>query len=196
MLYSESARSWQLLGQIANNGLPDYDNLHSGVSSPVTLGASDISTLLPGSEVDFADGREPSTRAALDDTFTPRAPENLAPIVECDRSLFASLIQIRHCWGVISRRVMSSKADTNPWDPESGFAEMAGKLKWWEQRLPDEHMWNPALLKRYRSTGLDVVSPRPFLTEGIVSNAQEAYLEVTMLTRLCNILLRRPYLEE
>lgn len=29
-----------------------------------------------------------------------------------------------------------------------------------------------------------------------ISNSLEAYVEITMLTRLCNILLRRPYLQE
>lgn len=32
--------------------------------------------------------------------------------------------------------------------------------------------------------------------EAVVANLHEAYLEVTMLTRLCNIVLRRPYLHE
>ncbi|ROT39075.1 hypothetical protein SODALDRAFT_378195 [Sodiomyces alkalinus F11] len=44
------------------------DNLHYGTKSPTSLTASDITCLLPCAEEEFADGRQPRYRAALEDT--------------------------------------------------------------------------------------------------------------------------------
>ena len=153
-LYLGNCRILQL------NSPLDHDNLYSGPKSPVSLAASDINALLPGSEGEFANGREPTSRAALQDASTPRATENLASVVGSGQSLFASLIQIRHYWGVIFRKVMSSRRDTDPWDPHSDFAETAGKLKGWEHGLPDEYTWNPSLTREYRNVGQEIVSLR------------------------------------
>lgn len=58
--------------------------------------------------------------------------------------------------------------DANPWDPHSDFAEMAGKLKWWEQGLPAEYTWKPSLPKTYRNVGQDIVSARrPFFCSNL-----------------------------
>lgn len=135
-----------------------HDNLCSGPRSPVSLAAGDISTLLPGSEGEFADGREPSSRAALHDVSASRASKNLASIIDSDTSFLAPLIQIRHYWGVISRRAMRSARDASPWDPQCDFAEMALKLRRWEHGLPDEYTWNPSLTEGYRNVGQDIVS--------------------------------------
>lgn len=140
------------------NSALGHDNLCSGPDSPVSLAASSINTLLPGSDGDFADGREPSSRVALHDASTSRTSENLASIIDCDRSLFALLLQVRHYWGVISRRVMSLMRDRDPWHPQGDFAEMAGKLERWEHGLPDEYTWNPSLTRGYRNVGQDIVS--------------------------------------
>ncbi|KAM0535183.1 hypothetical protein ACHAPP_004180 [Verticillium nonalfalfae] len=90
VIKAESARRtlWMLHSQ---------DNLHCGAKSPISLAASDITCLLPSDENDFANGNEPKSRAALEDT--PPARENPSLIHQPTRSLFASLIQAHYYWG-------------------------------------------------------------------------------------------------
>ncbi|OAQ85025.1 chitinase 1 precursor [Purpureocillium lilacinum] len=168
IIRAESARRtlWMLHSQ---------DSLHSGPLSPVSLAAADITALLPCNEDDFAHGREPRSRAALEGT--PPAVENPSLIRDPNRSLFATLMQIHHFWGIVGRRAMSYSKSSRPWEPTSEFSMMVRRLKDWEQSLPHEHMWSNFLLKGYKAEGQDL-----------------AYLCVTMMTRLCNIVLRRPYL--
>ncbi|KAM0426263.1 hypothetical protein ACHAPT_008616 [Fusarium lateritium] len=168
VIRSESARRtlWMLHSQ---------DQLHSGPYSPVSLAASDITALLPCDEHDFATGREPPSRAAVEGT--PPAIENPALIFDPNRSLFASLIQAHHFWGIVSRRAVKFARSSRPWEANSEFACVVKKLHDWENALPQEHLWNGLTLKRYKADGQDL-----------------AYLGVTMVPRLCNIVLRRPYL--
>ncbi|KLU92072.1 hypothetical protein MAPG_11019 [Magnaporthiopsis poae ATCC 64411] len=170
VIAAESARRtlWMLHSQ---------DNLHAGPSSPVSLATSDITALLPSNEDDFAKGYEPKSRAALADT--PPALENPALIADSGRSLFASLIQTHYFWGKISRRAVAPQDNKcpRPWEPQSEYAQMVEKLNVWEKSLPDEHRWSSYLLKGYKVDGLDL-----------------AYLAVTMVARLCNIVLRKSYL--
>ncbi|KAF9879563.1 hypothetical protein CkaCkLH20_03106 [Colletotrichum karsti] len=169
IIRAESARRtlWMLHSQ---------DNLHCGALSPVSLAANDITALLPSNEDDFANGREPFSRAALEDT--PPARDNPALIHQPSRSLFASLIQAHYYWGKVARRAMATMKSANPWDPTSEYAIMANQLKNWEQKLPSDHRWSMVLLKGHKTVGEDL-----------------AYLGVTMITKLCNIVLRRAYLD-
>ncbi|ODA83206.2 hypothetical protein RJ55_01717 [Drechmeria coniospora] len=168
IIRAESARRtmWMLHSQ---------DSLHSGPLSPVSLAAADLTTLLPCNEDDFAHGREPRSRAALDGT--PPAVDNPSLMRDPNRSLFATLMQIHHFWGIVGRRAVSYSRSARPWEPTSEFSKMAASLEDWERHLPHEHLWSHFLLKRYKADGQDL-----------------AYLCVTMMTRLCNIVLRRPYL--
>ncbi|KAF4509886.1 hypothetical protein G6O67_001823 [Ophiocordyceps sinensis] len=165
---AESARRtlWMLHSQ---------DSLHSGPMSPVSLAAADITALLPCNEEDFAHGREPRSRAALEGT--PPAVDDPSLVRDPNRSLFATLMQIHNFWGIVGRRAVSYSRSSRPWDPTSEFSQMATRLGEWEQGLPHEHMWSNFLLKGYKAEGQDL-----------------AYLCVTMMTRICNIVLRRPYL--
>jgi len=123
----------------------------------VSLSASDITTLLPSDEESFATGREPESRAALEDT--PPAHDNPSLLADPNRSLFASLIQIHYYWGSIARRAMNRrKSSQQPWDPRSEFTTMATKLKLWEEGLPRDHTWSPYLLKGYKAEAQDLVS--------------------------------------
>nr|XP_036589160.1 uncharacterized protein CTRU02_01207 [Colletotrichum truncatum]KAF6800802.1 hypothetical protein CTRU02_01207 [Colletotrichum truncatum] len=169
IIRAESARRtlWMLHSQ---------DNLHCGALSPVSLAANDITALLPSNEDDFANGREPFSRAALEDT--PPARDNPALIHQPSRSLFASLIQAHYYWGKVARRAMATMKSANPWDPTSEYAIMAKQLMHWEQQLPADHRWSMVLLKGHKTVGEDL-----------------AYLGVTMITKLCNIVLRRAYLD-
>jgi len=149
--------------------LHSQDNLHSGPHSPVSLSASDITTLLPASEEDFAAAREPELRAALEDT--PPALENPALVHDKRRSLFASLIQAHYYWGAISRQAINKSKSMRPWDSSSEYAQMQRRLDHWESQLPERHRWSPASLKKYRQESLELVllwtfaSPRVRLTD-------------------------------
>ncbi|KAK3394123.1 hypothetical protein B0H63DRAFT_36844 [Podospora didyma] len=167
---AESARRtlWMLHSQ---------DNLHSGPRSPVSLAASDITALLPSNEKDFANAREPKSRAALEDT--PPALENPKLVADEGRSLFATLIQAHYYWGAISRRAMNHDKSPRPWESTSEYAKMVERLAAWESGLPNDHRWSIFLLKGYKQEGQDL-----------------AYLGVTMITRLCNIVIRKAYLHE
>lgn len=135
--------------------LYSQDQLHSGPYSPVSLAASDITTLLPCDESDFALGREPQSRAALQDT--PPAVENPGLICDLHRSLFASLLQAHHFWGIVRRRAVNLARSSAPWDPTSKFALMDNQLRDWEHGLPHEHVWNSFALKRYQAEGQELV---------------------------------------
>ncbi|KAK4043803.1 hypothetical protein C8A01DRAFT_12763 [Parachaetomium inaequale] len=170
IIRAESARRtlWMLHSQ---------DNLHSGPRSPVLLSASDITALLPSNENDFANAREPKSRAALEGT--PPALENPALVADEGRSLFATLIQAHHYWGAIYRRAINNNRSVRPWEPDSEYAQMERRLAEWETGLPNDYRWSSLLLKGYKQEGQDL-----------------AYLGVTMITRLCNIVTRKAYLHE
>ncbi|KAG5949963.1 hypothetical protein E4U53_005605 [Claviceps sorghi] len=170
VIRAESARRtlWMLYSQ---------DNLHSGPMSPVSLAANDITALLPGDEEHFAHGLEPRSRAALDGT--PPALDNPKLIRDPGRSLFATLMQVHGWWGLVGRRAVRCSKSARPWDSASEFSQTARNLREWEQDLPHEHVWSVFLLKRHKAERQEL-----------------AYLCVTMMTRLSNIVLRRPYLNE
>lgn len=123
--------------------------------SPVSLAANDITALLPSNEDDFANGREPYSRAALEDT--PPARDNPSLIHQPSRSLFASLIQAHYYWGKVARRAMATMKSANPWDPTSEYAIMAKQLMNWEHQLPADHRWSMVLLKGHKTVGEDLV---------------------------------------
>ncbi|KAF4957879.1 hypothetical protein FSARC_11143 [Fusarium sarcochroum] len=168
IIRGESARRtlWMLHSQ---------DQLHSGPHSPISLAASDISALLPCDEDVFASGREPPSRAAL--AGTPPAMDNPGLVYDPNRSLFASLMQAHHFWGIISRRAVKFARSSYPGDPNSEFARVSRDLEEWERNLPQNHRWSGLALREYKANAQDL-----------------AYLGVTMIPCLCNIVLRRPYL--
>jgi hypothetical protein len=168
VIRAESARRtlWMLHSQ---------DSLHSSPLCPVSLAAADITALLPCDEDDFASGREPVSRAALEGTLP--AIENPALMCDRRRSLFATLMQVHHFWGTVGRRAVNFARSPRPWEANSDFSIMAKKLRDWEQGLPQHHLFERRLLQKYKAEGQDL-----------------AYLSATMVIRLCNIVVRRPYL--
>ncbi|KAF5669020.1 general repressor of transcription [Fusarium heterosporum] len=168
IIRGESARRtlWMLHSQ---------DQLHSGTHSPISLSASDITTLLPCDEDDFDNGRIPSSRAALGGT--PPAISDPGLVLDPNRSLFASLLQAHNFWGIITRRAVKFTSSRYPWNSESKFASVVRDLDQWESNLPRNHQWCSFMLKEHKARGQDL-----------------AYFGVTMIPRLCNIVLRRPYL--
>lgn len=115
-------------------------------------------------------------------------------------------MQIHNFWGIVGRRAVSYSKSSRPWDPTSEFSQMARRLAEWEQGLPHEHMWSNFLLKGYKAEGQYLVCRRPGLHPRARAGSpwgprygltpSQPYLCVTMMTRLCNIVLRRPYLIE
>lgn len=136
--------------------LHSQDNLHSGVKSPISLSASDITLKLPCNEQDFANAVIPKSRAALEDT--PPAIENPQLVSLKDKSLFATLIQAHYYWGAISRRAIAQDKSPRPWEPQSEYAKMARRLADWERNLPGDHRWSNVLLKGHKQEGQDLVS--------------------------------------
>jgi hypothetical protein len=159
--------------------LESQDNLHSGFTSPVSFSLSDITTLLPCDESDFAFGTISADRAALAGTLI--ATRNPALVHKSTRSLFATLIQAHNLWGQIARRAVSndySSASSKPWDTRSDYATLLVALSQWEEHLPSRHRWSIWNLRGFKNEDLDL-----------------AYLSITMVVRLSNIVLRRNFLE-
>ncbi|KAI1032242.1 hypothetical protein LB503_010742 [Fusarium chuoi] len=129
--------------------------LHSCSSSPISLAASDIDALLPCDEEDFANGREPPSRAALEGT--PRAIKDPSLVNDPNRSLFGTLIQAHGFWGVVTRDAVNFTPYTYPWDPESKFVKVSTKLDQWERSLPPNHRWSRAILSEYKAKAQDLV---------------------------------------
>ena len=136
--------------------LHSQDSLHSGPRSPVSLSASDITTLLPCNEDDFAYARLPTTRAALEDT--PPALADPSRVALKDKSLFASLIQVHYYWGGISRRAVKQDKCLEPWLATSEYARTEKRLWEWERLLPSDHRWSPTLMRGHKQAGQDLVS--------------------------------------
>ncbi|KAI2639312.1 hypothetical protein GGS21DRAFT_548686 [Xylaria nigripes] len=157
--------------------LHSQDNLHSGPYKPVSLGPSDITALLPCDEADFAAGRIPEKRAALEGTPPAIADPSLCSLRP--RPLLASLMQVHNYWGIIARRVLHNEKDWRPQDEDSEYAKLDRRLRDFERDLPPEHAFGRILLGGYRHFQEDL-----------------AYLSLTGCVRLCHIVLRKVYLSE
>ncbi|KAF7558916.1 hypothetical protein G7046_g5227 [Stylonectria norvegica] len=170
---SESARRvfWMIQSQ---------ENLHSGFKTPAPFPLEDITTLLPCDEADFAFGQIPAERAAL--SGTPPARANPQLIFSPRRCLFATLIQAHGLWGIIARRACKTDFSINkapPWDSHSDFQQTLTELRVWEENLPQKHTFSVWNLRAWKSESLHL-----------------AYLSVTMVLRLSNIVTRRVYFED
>ncbi|KAI0130124.1 hypothetical protein BJ170DRAFT_301847 [Xylariales sp. AK1849] len=157
--------------------LHSQDNLHSGPYKPVSLASSDITALLPCDEDDFKNAVVPQSRAALDGT--PPAIQNLDLTRLCPRSLFATLIQTHHLWGIIARRAVVNEKSPLPGNNDSDYAVMSRRLECFEAHLYQDHKFGTKSLKGHRQDNEDL-----------------AFLGCTTGLRLCNIVLRKAYMDE
>ncbi|KAH8890559.1 hypothetical protein GQ53DRAFT_590443, partial [Thozetella sp. PMI_491] len=163
--------------------IKNHDNLYTQNHLPVSFAKSDITTLLPAEEADFAFGRSPPVRAALAGTAPALQDPSLTSLTT--RSLFATLIQTHDFWGMIARDVYSDEQQSAsattlpPWEPDSRFARVSEALREWEMNIPPQHRWSKWNLRGYKAEHVDL-----------------AYLSIVTITRLNNIVLRRMYLPE
>lgn len=152
--------------------LHSQDSLHSGQDSPKSFCEIDITALLPGDEASFLAGKIPETRAALQDTV-PGCNKSL--VNNPNRSLFATQIQVYHWWGKVRRRATTySLASAS----EGETAKMISQLADWELHLPPQHQWDAQIYRQMKTERLDL-----------------AYIGVTMMVRVCNIVIRRSFLQ-
>ncbi|CAG9995623.1 unnamed protein product [Clonostachys byssicola] len=173
VIRSESARRvfWMIQSQ---------ENLHAGYNTPTPVPLETITTLLPCNEVDFAFGTIPVERSALPGTPPALIDPNL--VYSPSRCLFASLVQVHGLWGRVARRARRSDqimCRVPPWDNQSEFQKLTAELNNWEATLPARHTFSLANLRGWKGESL-----------------QMAYLSVTMVLRLSNIVVRRIYLED
>lgn len=173
--------------------IQNHDNLYAQANLPRSFAKSDITTLLPGEETDFAFGRVPAQRAALAGTVPAVRDPSLTSLPT--QSLFSTLIQAHDLWGIIARSTRAGEGeesgddnsgrsreidddDTKPWLPHSRYRHMASTLQAWEAGIPRAHTWAPWNLRGYKAEHVDM-----------------AYLSAVTVTRLNNIVLRRTYLD-
>ncbi|KAK8024040.1 hypothetical protein PG993_012106 [Apiospora rasikravindrae] len=143
---------------------------------PVLLAAGDITTLLPCDEDEFRRGEfQVKPRAAL--VGTPPADLNPTLATLSSRSLFATLIQTHHIWGIVARRAVANKKSSYPNDTGSDYAKIANQLAEFEDNLPKNQAYDDLFLAGYRKKNEDL-----------------AYLSACATLRLSNIVLRKAYL--
>lgn len=160
--------------------IQSQENLHSGYKTPAPFPLEDITTLLPCDEKDFAFGTVPTERAALAGTPPALAEPHLVSMPS--RCLFATLIQAHSLWGAVSRKASRADVTVNkapPWDLKSDYQTSAEELLRWEKHVPAEHTFSVWNLRGWKSESLHL-----------------AYLAVTMVLRLTNIVSRRVYLDD
>jgi hypothetical protein len=143
--------------------LHSQDNLHSGPYKPFSLASSDITALLPCDEEEFKAAQVPQSRAALEGT--PPAMQNPQLTTLRPRSLFATLIQTHHLWGIIARRAVSNEKSSRPGNDNSEYQRMASSLRRFEDNLFGDHRFGIKSLKGHRQDNEDLVNLQiPFIT--------------------------------
>ncbi|KAJ5930146.1 hypothetical protein N7466_005639 [Penicillium verhagenii] len=161
--------------------LESYNNLLSGLTSPVAISYSDITALLPCTEHEFAFGNLVNPRVPLTGTLPALKDPSLAH--SATRSLFATLLQTHNLWGQVAR-VVGTDTGREPPDDEvqlsrEDYARLSTALDEFERNSPTHHCWSIWNLRGFKAKGLDL-----------------AYLSAVMVLRLSNIVLRRRYLHD
>ena len=164
--------------------IQDHDNLYTQLGLPLGFAKSDITTLLPCGENDFAFGRVPTTRAAV--TGTPPAIKEPGLASIPSRSLFATLIQSHDLWGIIARDAYRDESSTDrldffPWDKNSRYTRVTSMLQDWEDNMPAEHRWSPWNLRGFKGENLELV--RTALIRKLLSSS--VLIELTKIRHTC-----------
>jgi hypothetical protein len=161
--------------------LESYNNLLSGLSSPVSISYGDISAFLPCTEHEFAFGNMTNPRVPLIGTIPALKDPSLAH--SANRSLFATLLQTHNLWGQVARIVGTDTGQDIPGEEirltREDYARLSTALDDFERQTPSHHLWSIWNLRGFKAKGLDL-----------------AYLSAVMVLRLSNIVLRRRYLHD
>lgn len=150
------------------------DNLHSGPYKPVSLASSDITALLPCDEDDFKRAMVPSSRAALEGTIP--ALQNPGLTTLRPRSLFATLIQTHHLWGIVARRAVANDKCPKPGTENSEYTLLAKRLQDFENNLFQDHKFGIKSLKGHRQDNEDLVSTKSDTSEAGMANNEPGVL--------------------
>ncbi|KIW19657.1 hypothetical protein PV08_00231 [Exophiala spinifera] len=161
--------------------IQNHDNLYTQKHLPASFAKSDITTLLPSSEDDFAFGRVPQVRAAL--AGTKPAQQDPSLVLIPSRSLFATLVQAHDFWGTIARDFSqdenaNTSVEMQPWVPDSRYRKVTESLNQWEQNMPVEHRWSAWNLRGFKAQHVEL-----------------AYLSIVSIMKLNHVVPRRLYLE-
>ncbi|KAJ5331902.1 hypothetical protein N7476_001685 [Penicillium atrosanguineum] len=161
--------------------LESYNNLLSGLRSPVSISYGDISAFLPCTEHEFAFGNLTQPRVPLAGTLPALKDPSLAHSVT--RSLFATLLQTHNLWGQVARVVGTDTGQDLLHEEvrlsREEYARLLTALDDFERNTPAHHSWSIWNLRGFKAKGLDL-----------------AYLSAVMMLRLSHIVLRRKFLHD
>nr|XP_031863764.1 uncharacterized protein CI109_001016 [Kwoniella shandongensis]KAA5530836.1 hypothetical protein CI109_001016 [Kwoniella shandongensis] len=154
-----------------------HENLLAGQSRPMQISLTEIDVLLPCEESDFNFGIQPTHRASIAGTLGGRSVDGYGTGHDAPKSLFASLVQVKILWSLTARHACrgTGRYGDTPWTTASQTLLTA--LQDFEATLPIKHRFSVTNLRGMMVEGLDL-----------------AFLSITLITRLSNIVLRRLYL--
>ncbi|WVR00390.1 hypothetical protein IAU59_007533 [Kwoniella sp. CBS 9459] len=119
----------------------------------------------------------PSPETFIESEVARGASGGYASSVQGEKSLFASLVQVKILWSLTARQACrgSGRFETVPWSADS--QNLLTALQDFETNLPVKHRFTVTNLRGMMVEGLDL-----------------AFLSITLITRLSNIVIRRMYL--
>ncbi|WVW85959.1 hypothetical protein I302_107997 [Kwoniella bestiolae CBS 10118] len=153
-----------------------HENLLAGQSRPMQISLAEVDVLLPCEESEFNFGIQPKNRASIAGALGT-SPDSFDTSSQGDKSLFASLVQVKLLWSLTARHACrgSGRFEVGVWSPAS--QSLLTALQDFEASLPVKHRFSLTNLRGMMVEGLDL-----------------AFLSITLITRLSNIVIRRLYL--
>ncbi|WVQ67192.1 uncharacterized protein L199_005387 [Kwoniella botswanensis] len=153
-----------------------HENLLAGQSRPMQISLAEVDVLLPCEESEFNFGIQPRNRASIAGALGTSS-DSFDTNSQGDKSLFASLVQVKLLWSLTARHACrgSGRFEVGVWSPAS--QSLLTALQDFEASLPVKHRFSLTNLRGMMVEGLDL-----------------AFLSITLITRLSNIVIRRLYL--
>ncbi|OCF32258.1 hypothetical protein I316_06173 [Kwoniella heveanensis BCC8398] len=153
-----------------------HENLLAGQSRPIQISLEEVDVLLPCEESEFNFGIPPTSRSSIAGILRG-ASGGYASSGQGEKSLFASLVQVKILWSLTARQACrgTGRFETIPWSHSS--RNLLTALQDFEVNLPIKHRFTVTNLRGMMVEGLDL-----------------AFLSITLITRLSNIVIRRMYL--
>ncbi|WWC91513.1 uncharacterized protein L201_006459 [Kwoniella dendrophila CBS 6074] len=153
-----------------------HENLLAGQSRPMQISLAEVDVLLPCEESEFNFGIQPKSRASIAGALGTSQDSFDSPL-NGDKSLFASLVQVKLLWSLTARHACrdNGRFEVGMWS--SASQTLLTALQDFEATLPIRHRFSVTNLRGMMVEGLDL-----------------AFLSITLITRLSNIVIRRLYL--